>query len=296
MPWQPFVYGGLAAVSAEVVSFPMDTSKIRLQVQGQIADSAMTDLRYRGMFHTLCSIRADEGVRSLYNGVRFAALRQATYGTIRFGIFFNVQQWWHNRGGKDDLHFLVPLGASSGFIASFITTPIDVMKVRSQATEQMKKRTVLKSMSKTYSTAGLAGLYQGKWPNAKRAAVVNGVEIPTYVMTKNKLLSWGWSDNTWTHFAAGGVTSITGAVCSQPFDVAKTRIMQQKPSRADIRVYTGFFDAVMLTVRHEGLFALWKGLVPTICRNAPWNVVFYITLEQFRLLDNMMYDRKEAIF
>lgn len=296
MPWQPFVYGGLAAVAAEVISFPMDTSKIRLQVQGQIADAAMTDLRYRGMSHTLFSIAQDEGFRSLYNGVRFAALRQATYGTIKFGIFFNTQNWWHKRGGEDNLAFLVPLGASSGFIASFITTPIDIMKVRSQATEQTKKKTVVKTMRKNYHHNGLAGLYQGKWPNAKRAAVVNGVEIPTYVLTKNKLMSLGWSDNTVTHFAAGAVVSGVGAICSQPFDVAKTRIMQQKPSRGDIRVYTGFVDAVLSTVRHEGLFALWKGLIPTICRSGPWNVVFYISLEQFRLLDNVMYDRKEAIF
>ena len=296
MQWQGAVYGGMGAVIAEFASYPMDTTKIRLQVQGQIVDKSMTKLRYRGMAHTMLSIGKHEGVGALYNGYRFAALRQATYGSIRFGIFFNGQQWWHSKGGKDELKFLVPLGLSSGFIASFITTPLDILKVRSQATEQSRPKPLFKTLHKIYKHQGLAGLYQGKWPNSQRAAVVNGVQIPVYCVTKNKLMSYGYADHPGTHLASGAVTTVFGVLCSLPFDVVKTRIMQQKTNSANIRVYKGSLNAVFLTVKHEGLFALWKGLIPAVCKVGPWNIVFWAVLEQFRSLDIYMFDRTEAAF
>jgi len=296
MPWQPFVYGGFAAVTAEIASYPMDLSKIRLQVQGQVADKSMTKLKYRGMAHALFKIGKNEGIGALYNGYRFAALRQATYGTIRFGIFFNVQQWWHSKGGKDDLAFLLPLGALAGFLASFVTTPFDILKIRCQATEQIKPKPIFKTLHKIYQNQGVAGLYQGKWPNSQRAAVVNGVQIPVYVVTKNKLMSLGFQDNPGTHLISGAVTTVFGALCSLPFDVIKTRIMQQRTNNDKIRVYKGSINAVYITVKHEGVFALWKGLIPAVCKIGPWNIVFWATLEQCRLLDNYMYGRTEAVF
>ena len=41
----------------------------------------------------------------------------------------------------------------------------------------------------TSYTTGLQGLYRGAIPNAQRAAVVNGVQIPTYDVTKRNLLA-----------------------------------------------------------------------------------------------------------
>ena len=39
----------------------------------------------------------------------------------------------------------------------------------------------------------MEGLYRGAIPNAQRAAVVNGVQIPTYDVTKRNLLAGGFS-------------------------------------------------------------------------------------------------------
>ena len=49
-------------------TFPIDTTKTRLQVQGQITDEACREVRYRGMIHAFFRIYQEEGVRALYNG------------------------------------------------------------------------------------------------------------------------------------------------------------------------------------------------------------------------------------
>lgn len=81
-----FVYGGIASLTAEVGehhwqvyvrecsllriagTFPIDTTKTRLQVQGQQRDALCQQSRYRGMTHALTHITREEGVLALYGG------------------------------------------------------------------------------------------------------------------------------------------------------------------------------------------------------------------------------------
>ena len=49
-------------------TFPIDTTKTRLQIQGQKIDVRHTELKYRGMLHAISRISQEEGVRALYSG------------------------------------------------------------------------------------------------------------------------------------------------------------------------------------------------------------------------------------
>jgi len=83
---QPFILGGIASLTAEcgklyeellckkytntfvIGTFPIDTTKIRLQLQGQVHDTVHKHARYRGMFHAIIRISYEEGFRALYKG------------------------------------------------------------------------------------------------------------------------------------------------------------------------------------------------------------------------------------
>ena len=92
---KPFVFGGLAACLAEFATFPIDTAKTRLQLQGQAAERRATGtvatVRYRGMLHCLKTILTQEGVPVLYSGIHPALLRQAVYGTFKYGLYFTTK-------------------------------------------------------------------------------------------------------------------------------------------------------------------------------------------------------------
>lgn len=49
-------------------TFPIDTTKTRLQVQGQKIDHKLTELKYRGMTDAFVQISKQEGVKALYCG------------------------------------------------------------------------------------------------------------------------------------------------------------------------------------------------------------------------------------
>mmetsp|Transcript_19347 Transcript_19347/g.16564 ORF Transcript_19347/g.16564 Transcript_19347/m.16564 type:complete len:84 (+) Transcript_19347:61-312(+) len=62
-----FLSGGLAASIAEVLTIPLDTAKVRLQVQGKVASG--TGTHYNGLFDCVRKIAAEEGPLSLFNGL-----------------------------------------------------------------------------------------------------------------------------------------------------------------------------------------------------------------------------------
>jgi solute carrier family 25 (mitochondrial carrier), member 14/30 len=49
-------------------TFPIDTTKTRLQVQGQKFDRQYAELKYRGMLDAFSKISKQEGIAALYSG------------------------------------------------------------------------------------------------------------------------------------------------------------------------------------------------------------------------------------
>ena len=60
--------GGIASMTAELLTFPIDLVKVRLQLQGQKICNENAKLKYRGMIHALATIPKEEGLAALYSG------------------------------------------------------------------------------------------------------------------------------------------------------------------------------------------------------------------------------------
>ncbi|KAG8232942.1 hypothetical protein J437_LFUL014201 [Ladona fulva] len=143
MDWRLFVYGGLASITAEFGTFPIDTTKTRLQIQGQKIDGAHSQIRYRGMIHAFLQITREEGARALYYGIWPAVLRQATYGTIKFGTYYSLKNMimgedtskTSGKGPRSHGATTTDIGCAvvAGAVSSAIANPTDVLKVRMQA-------------------------------------------------------------------------------------------------------------------------------------------------------------------
>uniref|UniRef100_A0A2K6LN51 Solute carrier family 25 member 14 n=1 Tax=Rhinopithecus bieti TaxID=61621 RepID=A0A2K6LN51_RHIBE len=223
--WKPFVYGGLASIVAEFGTFPVDLTKTRLQVQGQSIDARFKEIKYRGMFHALFRICKEEGVLALYSGIAPALLRQASYGTIKIGIYQSLKRLFVERLEE--------------------TFPTDLLK--------------------TLWTE--LGHLPGVVPTAQRAAIVVGVELPVYDITKKHLILSGMmGDTILTHFVSSFTCGLAGALASNPVDVVRTRMMNQRAIVGHVDLYKGTVDGILKMWKHEGFFALYKGFWPNWLR------------------------------
>jgi len=290
--WRPFLYGGLASVVAETGTFPIDTTKTRLQVQGQVINASVQTLKYRGMVHAFSQIFKDEGGRALYSGLAPAILRQATYGTIKIGVYHTLKRALISDPADETLATNVFCGVVAGILSSTMANPTDVLKVRMQANGSKKCDNMICSFTKIYKTEGLKGLWRGVGPTAQRAAVVAGVELPAYDYFKKQIILSGYlGDCKETHFLASFFAGFVGALASNPIDVCKTRMMNQKNLKAGTaelgstaipEIYKSSTDCLVRTVKTEGVMALYKGFIPNWLRLGPWNIIFFMTYEQLK--------------
>jgi hypothetical protein len=73
-----FLYGGIACMVAAFVTHPIDSIKVRLQLQGELIKSN-TPTKYLGLFRGIQTIINEEGIRGLYRGLNASLLREATF-------------------------------------------------------------------------------------------------------------------------------------------------------------------------------------------------------------------------
>ncbi|KAG7261771.1 hypothetical protein CRUP_030843 [Coryphaenoides rupestris] len=259
--WKPFIYGGMASIVAEFGTFPIDLTKTRLQVQGQ---AQYMEVRYKGMFHALSKIGREEGVRALYSGISPALLRQASYGTIKIGTYNTLKRFFVNHPEEETLVLNVFCGVVSG--------------IRMQAQGSLMQGSMISNFVNIYQTEGTRGLWRGVIPTAQRAAIVVGVELPVYDITKKHLIGSGVMDDTiLTHFISSFSCGLAGALASNPVDVVRTRMMNQRVL-SGAPVYKGTVDGVMQTWRNEGFLALYKVPLDFLL------LQFFITFEQLNQL------------
>ncbi|XP_078612984.1 kidney mitochondrial carrier protein 1-like isoform X1 [Branchiostoma floridae x Branchiostoma japonicum] len=319
--WRPFILGGLASCTAEFGTFPIDTTKTRLQVQGQIAieDAKFKQVKYRGMLHAFIKITQEEGLKALYSGIAPAILRQASYGTIKIGTYYSLKRAFTDNPGETKFHegprdlatvdvkpeFALEVkkpkkeslavnlfcGMAAGVISSSIANPTDVLKVRMQAQGLacMGNGSMMGAFMTIAQQEGTRGLWRGVGPTAQRAAVVAGVLLSVYDWSKSKVLeSELLEDTVFTHFICSFVAGLAGTVASNPIDVVKTRMMNQralKNNQNASTIYKNSCDCLIKTARHEGVKSLYRGFIPNWLRLGPWNIIFFITYEQLKRLN-----------
>ena len=77
----------LVATSSQVCTIPLDTAKVRLQLQKSAIAGDVTLPKYRGLLGTVGTIAREEGLRSLWKGIVPGLHRQCLCGGLRIGMY-----------------------------------------------------------------------------------------------------------------------------------------------------------------------------------------------------------------
>lgn len=103
---------------ATIFTHPIDTVKLRLQIQGI---SANNEVKYNGLFSGLARVAREEGIVGLYGGLSPAILRAATYSATRLGMYEPLRTIFTEKAGQTEPSFGVKLSAAvcSGALGSF---------------------------------------------------------------------------------------------------------------------------------------------------------------------------------
>jgi hypothetical protein len=276
---------GLGNSMSAICTNPADIIKVRQQLQ---------DTRARSNFFSIAkSMFRHEGVRSFANGVTATICREMTYSTIRMGTYESFRALYSSILPATSFSNKVAAGVTSGAIGALVSTPTDLMKVRMQAPRpdgvppyrntfvgfyKVFQEGKARSSSGSSIWGGIQGLWRGTTPNVVRAALLTSSQLATYDQTKGQFkLHFGMQEGLKLHFASSFIAGFVCSAVSQPVDVLKVRIMQDKS-----RTLSGPLHSLAILLKNEGPLALYKGFSMCWLRLGVHSIISLILFEQLR--------------
>lgn len=288
-----FGLAGSSNMCAAAITNPVNVVKVRMQLDGAL--SSTQERQYPGFLKSMFRIGKEEGVKGLWRGTGAALLREASYSSIRMGLYEPLKHAWTDDPAHSPLWIKVAAGALSGTIGSAIANPTDVVMIRMQApvvgttmpgaTTRWQYRGPFEAFGTIARTEGLRGLYRGVGPTMQRAAILNAAQIPSYDHTKYMLLKSGvMHEGIACHLVSSMTAGLVTAIVMSPIDLIKTRIMQQAVlvGGGDGVLYSSTLDCFWKTLRSEGPLGLYKGFIPVWMRIGPHTIITFFFYEQFR--------------
>jgi len=160
------------------------------------------------------------------------------------------------------------LGGLAATIAASVTHPLDLTKVRLQASGDKR---MVESIKKTVRTAGFRGLFDGISGTWMRQMSYSLCRFWAYDESK-KLLGANPQSPAWMLAAAGMMAGSIAGVVGNPGEVVMVRLQGDFAKPPEKRFnYKHCFDALFRMVREEGPSSLLRGVGPNVFRSILMN-------------------------
>lgn len=204
------VSGGIAGTCVDLVFFPIDTLKTRLQAKN-------------GFF-------ANGGWRGVYSGVGSTIVASAPGAALFFVVYDQLKQQLNQTTSLSDpkIHMI---SSSLGEVAACtVRVPSEVIKQRVQTGVHARSMHALKAiLSNTLGEGVFKGLYRGFSITLMREIPFTAVQFPLYEKLKKSV---GANEKPYLSALCGMAAGGFAAAITTPLDVIKTRVMLQKHHNA----------------------------------------------------------------
>ncbi|KAL6526421.1 hypothetical protein OROHE_015430 [Orobanche hederae] len=161
-------------------------------------------------------------------------------------------------------------GAVAAMVSRTFLAPLERLKL--EYIVRGEQRNLLELIKSIAASEGLTGFWKGNLVNILRTAPFKAINFYAYDTYRNQLFRLSGNNETtnFERFIAGAAAGITATILCLPMDTIRTVMVA--PGGEALGGLIGTFQHVIQT---EGLFSLYKGLVPSIISMAPGGAVFY---------------------
>eukprot|EP00921_Rhytidocystis_pertsovi_P003687 GHVQ01006411.1.p1 GENE.GHVQ01006411.1~~GHVQ01006411.1.p1 ORF type:complete len:466 (-),score=96.56 GHVQ01006411.1:425-1744(-) len=277
-PWLTLSLCGGAGMCTWIPVHPIDVLKVRMQLLNEgsshaplpsssshvapaTGGSSLPQGRL-GALSVIKQIGKNEGwVSGFYGGLSAGLVRQATYTSLRTGLYLIMNDFMQSRlmsmystntthssslsssvgssgvypSASNSAQLLVRAlcGLTSGAVASILCCPVEVSLVRMQADGRLPPHLrrnyhhVVNAIYRITKEEGLATCWRGCYPTVVRAMVVNTVQLASYDQLKSLIKHKCHLEGIAGHFLASWGAGFLYCASSLPFDIAKTRMQNQ---------------------------------------------------------------------
>ena len=249
-----------------------------VMIQQQLA--SMAGKQPLGMLDQTSLIWKTEGMRGLYRGFSAAALREATYSSLRFGLYEPLKLMLASNEEEQlspPVWQKVTAGLVAGAGAAAICSPTDLIMIQMAASKQFPPPTMAEVAKKVIASEGIAGLYKGIGTTVVRAGVLGATKMATYDVVKTEMRNRGIKEGPGLVFSASVVTGLAITITTSPATNLQTMIMSNKQGGGG-----GMLPAAMEIMRTQGPVGFFRGFGMQWARFGPYAVVQFTAWEALR--------------
>nr|KJB17080.1 hypothetical protein B456_002G263700 [Gossypium raimondii] len=235
-----FAAGAVAGAVAKTVTAPLDRVKLLMQTQGVRVgqESAKKSI---GLIEALVSIGKDDGIKGYWKG--------------------NLpQKLFTGKDGELSVLERLAAGACAGMTSTFITYPLDVLRLRLAVEPGYRK------MSEVALTMlreeGFGSFYYGLVPSLIGIAPYIAVNFCIFDLVK-KALPEKYRQKTQASLLTAVVSAAAATLTCYPLDTVR-RQMQMRGTP-----YKSVMDAIPGIIERDGVGGLYRGFVPNALKNLP---------------------------
>ncbi|KAI1883895.1 hypothetical protein AGOR_G00220790 [Albula goreensis] len=278
------VAGAMGSVTAMSVFFPLDTARIRLQVD-ENRKSKSTPI-------ILAEIAKEEGILSLYRGWFPVISSLCCSNFVYFYTFNSLKRAWSQgdaraRPSKDLL-----MGCISGVVNVLLTTPMWVVntrlklqgaKFRSEDLQQTHYKGILDAFSQIVSREGVASLWNGVLPSL--VLVLNpAVQFMFYEAMKRRAGRGGRKISSVEIFLIGAVAKAIATTATYPLQTVQAilRFGQYKTEGKSglVGSLRNVVYLLMDRIRRHGVVGLYKGLEAKLLQTVLTAALMFVVYEK----------------
>lgn len=242
------ISGGTAGTAVDIILFPLDTIKTRLQSRNGFIKSG--------------------GFKGIYKGLSSAIVGSAPNASVFFLTYDYIKSL--KLVNNDLVNQL--LAANAGEInACLIRVPIEVVKQRSQAN---LNKTTYQVFRETLKQDGIKGFYRGYLTTLLREIPFSSIQFPLWELLKLQLKKINNKDcEPWQSALCGAVSGGISAALTTPLDVAKTRIIlaERDKLHKELRI----INTLKEIYRENGYKALFSGVYPRVAMISFGGFIFF---------------------
>lgn len=266
-------YGALAGCLGKIIEFPFDTVKVRLQSANLSAST----------FQVMSQTLKKEGFfNGFYKGIRAPMVGACMESAVLFSAYQYSQEYMAKFTKPESLHSVCISGAFSGFAASFVLTPVELVKCKLQVAN-LNTHTSHESYSsivkKILKNEGPLGLWHGLNSTLVREMAGTAVWFASYELALKFLRNKNPGNDNTNLLVSGATAGFMFNLSVYPVDTIKLNI-QTFDMTTGSKTKLSFAAAVArLTARKGGIRNLYNGLSITLARSIPANAAIFYTYE-----------------
>lgn len=271
-------YGPIAGAIGKVIEYPFDTVKVRLQTQPAHL--------FPTTWSCIHSTYVNEGIwKGFYQGIASPLFGAALENAVLFVSFNQCTNFLNTYTSLNSLMKTVVSGAFAGACASFVLTPVELIKCKLQVSNisnsssaTLRHTEVWPTVKSVIRERGILGLWQGQFSTLIRECIGGAVWFTTYEVMKLKLLALHpleQENKTWELLAAGATAGVAFNASIFPADTVKSVCQTE---------HTNIVNALKIILRNHGFNGFYRGLGITLIRAAPANATVFYTYETLKKL------------